>query len=83
MIIFLPTELETLVKHQIESGKFENAIDVIFAGMNLLGQKDDSVIDRTQTSSPVINQNGRTRVYAAKTVDLNDFSGWKVLFVRY
>jgi len=41
MIIFLPPELETLVKRQIESGKFENAIDAIFAGMNLLGQKDD------------------------------------------
>ena len=58
MIIFLPPELETLVKRQIESGKFENAIDAIFAGMNLLGQKDDSVIDRTQTSLPVINRNG-------------------------
>ena len=34
---FLPPELETLVKCQIESGKFENAIDAISAGMNLLG----------------------------------------------
>ena len=75
MIIFLPPELETLVKSQIESGKFENAIDAIFAGMNLLGQKDDSVIDRTQTSLPVINRNGGTSVLVAKIVDINDFSG--------
>ena len=34
MIISLPPELETLVKRQMESGKFENAIDAIFAGNN-------------------------------------------------
>jgi Arc/MetJ-type ribon-helix-helix transcriptional regulator len=28
----LPPELETLVKRQIESGKFENAIDAILLG---------------------------------------------------
>ena len=77
MIIALPPELETLVNRQVESGRFENAIDAIFAGMNLLGQNDNLVIDRTVTSSPVINQNVglRTSVHAAKVVDLNGFSG--------
>lgn len=75
MIISLPPELETLVKRQMESGKFENAIDAIFAGMNLLGQKDDSVIDGTQTSLSRINQDEGTRVLIAKTVNLNEFSG--------
>ena len=36
MVITLLPELEILLQHQVESGHYENEIDALFAGMNLL-----------------------------------------------
>ena len=45
MVIALPPELEILVQNQVENGNYENAIDALFAGMNLLVQQQESVGD--------------------------------------
>ncbi len=45
MVIGLPPELETLVQSQVENGNYESAIDVLFAGMNLLVQQQEAVGD--------------------------------------
>ena len=45
MVIALPPELETLVQSQVENGNYESAIDVLFAGMNLLVQQQEAVGD--------------------------------------
>lgn len=39
MQITLPPELETLVQRQINSGTYDNAIDVLLAGVQLLEQE--------------------------------------------
>ncbi len=48
MVIALPPELERLVQRQVESGKYETAIEAIFAGMNLLDQQDEAEINPQQ-----------------------------------
>jgi len=45
MVIALPPELEILVQNQVENGNYENAIDALFAGMNLLVQQQETVGD--------------------------------------
>ncbi len=45
MVIALPPELEILVQSQVENGNYESAIDVLFAGMNLLVQQQEAVGD--------------------------------------
>jgi antitoxin ParD1/3/4 len=41
MQIGLPPELEELVQHQLASGKYQTAIDVLLAGAKLLEQQED------------------------------------------
>ncbi|XGW00081.1 MAG: type II toxin-antitoxin system ParD family antitoxin [Leptolyngbya sp. BL-A-14] len=41
MQITLSPELEQLVQRQIDSGKYQTAIDVILAGVQLLEQQED------------------------------------------
>ena len=45
MVIALPPELEILVQNQVENGNCENAIDALFADMNLLVQQQEAVGD--------------------------------------
>ena len=40
MQIVLPPEVEALVQRQLTSGKYNNAIEVILAGIKLLEQQD-------------------------------------------
>jgi putative addiction module CopG family antidote len=49
MQIVLPPELEQLVQHQIISGNYQTAIDVIWAGVRLLERQgqQDAVSDRS------------------------------------
>ncbi len=39
MQVTLPPELETLVQHQINNGTYDNAIEVLLAGVQLLEQE--------------------------------------------
>ena len=48
MQIVLPPELEQLVQHQIEIGKYKSAIEVITAGVHLLQQQEDIYKGRLQ-----------------------------------
>lgn len=48
MQIILPPEVEALVQHQLTSGKYNNAIEVIFAGIKLLEQQQDIYQGRLQ-----------------------------------
>ncbi|MBO3463537.1 type II toxin-antitoxin system ParD family antitoxin [Aetokthonos hydrillicola Thurmond2011] len=41
MQIFLPPEVETLLQRQLSSGKYQNPIEVILAGIRLLEQQED------------------------------------------
>lgn len=41
MQIFLPPEVEALLQRQLTSGKYQNAIEVILAGIKLLEQQED------------------------------------------
>ena len=50
MVIALPPELELLVQNQVENGNYENAIDALFAGMNLLVQQQEFVGDEISQS---------------------------------
>ena len=45
MVIALPPKLKILVQNQVENGNYENAIDALFAGMNLLVQQQEAVGD--------------------------------------
>ncbi|MDF5722896.1 MAG: type II toxin-antitoxin system ParD family antitoxin [Rhizonema sp. PD37] len=48
MQIFLPPEVEALVQHQLTSGKYQNALEVILAGIKLLEQQEDIYQGRLQ-----------------------------------
>jgi antitoxin ParD1/3/4 len=48
MQISLPPEVEALVQRQLTSGKYQNAIEVIFAGVKLLEQQEDIYQGRLQ-----------------------------------
>ena len=50
MVIALPPELEILVQNQVENGNYENAIDALFAGMNLLVKQQEFVGDEISQS---------------------------------
>lgn len=41
MQIFLPPEVEALLNRQLTNGKYQNAIEVILAGIKLLEQQED------------------------------------------
>ena len=41
MQIVLPPELEQLIQRQIAAGKYQSALEVITAGIQLLDQQDD------------------------------------------
>ncbi|BAY23337.1 putative transcriptional regulators, CopG/Arc/MetJ family protein [Calothrix sp. NIES-2100] len=41
MEIVLPPELEVIVQRRIDSGKYNSALEVIFAGVQLLEQQED------------------------------------------
>jgi antitoxin ParD1/3/4 len=41
MQISLPPEVEALLQQQLNSGKYQNAIEVIIAGIKLLEQQED------------------------------------------
>jgi len=45
MVIALPPKLKILVQNQVENGNYENAINALFAGMNLLVQQQEAVGD--------------------------------------
>ena len=49
-MIALPPELEILVQNQVENGNYENAIDALFAGMNLLVKQQEFVGDEISQS---------------------------------
>ncbi len=48
MQIVLPPEIEALVQRQLTSGKYNNAIEVILAGIKLLEQQQDIYQGRLQ-----------------------------------
>jgi antitoxin ParD1/3/4 len=48
MQIVLPPEVEALVQRQLTSGKYQNAIEVILAGIKLLEQQEDIYQGRLQ-----------------------------------
>ncbi|MFW9257193.1 ribbon-helix-helix domain-containing protein [Nostoc sp. CALU 546] len=48
MQIVLPPEVEALVQRQITTGKYQNAIAVILAGVKLLEQQEDIYQGRLQ-----------------------------------
>ncbi len=48
MQIVLPPEVEALVQRQLTSGKYQNAIEVILAGIKLLEQQEDIYQARLQ-----------------------------------
>jgi antitoxin ParD1/3/4 len=48
MQIILPPELETLIQHQLDSGKYQSAIEVILAGVIRLEQEEDIYQGRLQ-----------------------------------
>jgi antitoxin ParD1/3/4 len=48
MQIILPPELETLIQRQLDSGKYQTAIEVILAGVILLEQEEDIYQGRLQ-----------------------------------
>ncbi|MUG98060.1 type II toxin-antitoxin system ParD family antitoxin [Scytonema sp. UIC 10036] len=48
MQISLSPEVEALVKRQLTSGKYQSAIEVIFAGVKLLEQQEDIYQGRLQ-----------------------------------
>ena len=48
MQIFLPPEVEALVQRQLTSGKYQNALEVILAGIKLLEQQEDIYQGRLQ-----------------------------------
>ncbi|MGH2412111.1 MAG: ribbon-helix-helix domain-containing protein [Brasilonema sp.] len=48
MQIVLPPEVEALVQRQLSSGKYQNAIEVILAGIKLLEQQQDIYQGRLQ-----------------------------------
>jgi antitoxin ParD1/3/4 len=48
MQITLPPELETLIQQQLDSGKYETAIEVILAGVIRLEQEEDIYQGRLQ-----------------------------------
>ena len=50
MVIALPPELEILVQNQVENGNYENAIDALFACMNLLVKQQEFVGDEISQS---------------------------------
>ena len=50
MVIALPPELEILVQNQVENGNYENAIDALFADMNLLVKQQEFVGDEISQS---------------------------------
>lgn len=48
MQIVLPPEVEALLQRQLTNGKYENAIEVILAGIKLLEQQEDIYQGRLQ-----------------------------------
>lgn len=48
MQIVLPPEVEALVQRQLNSGKYQNVIEVILAGIKLLEQQEDIYQGRLQ-----------------------------------
>ncbi|MFN6563159.1 MAG: type II toxin-antitoxin system ParD family antitoxin [Nostoc sp. ChiSLP01] len=48
MQIVLPPEVEALVQRQLTSGKYQNALEVILAGIKLLEQQEDIYQGRLQ-----------------------------------
>jgi antitoxin ParD1/3/4 len=48
MQIILPPELESLIQHQLDSGKYKTAVEVIFAGVNRLEQEEGIYQGRLQ-----------------------------------
>jgi antitoxin ParD1/3/4 len=48
MQIILPPELESLIQHQLDSGKYQTAIEVILAGVTRLEQEEDIYQGRLQ-----------------------------------
>lgn len=48
MQIVLPPELEDLVQRQLDSGKYQTAIEVLLAGVKLLEQQEDIYQGRLQ-----------------------------------
>ena len=52
MQMVLPPELEDLVQRQLTSGKYQTAIDVLLAGVQLLEQQDEIYQGRLQELQP-------------------------------
>lgn len=48
MQIILPPELETLIQHQLDSGKYQTEIEVLLAGVKRLEQQEDIYQGRLQ-----------------------------------
>lgn len=68
MQIVLPPELEQLVQRQVNSGKYQTAIEVILAGVRLLEQQD--TLDQEQMQA--LQQEAKVGWEAAQRGELVD-----------
>jgi antitoxin ParD1/3/4 len=65
MQVTLPPELESLVQRQISSGTYENAIDVLLAGVQLLEQEPIGFPEENLIQDPIWIESTRTKVTQA------------------
>jgi antitoxin ParD1/3/4 len=65
MQVTLPPELETLVQRQISSGIYDNAIDVLLAGVQLLEQEPMGFPEEDLIQDPTWLESTRTKVTSA------------------
>lgn len=70
MQIVLPPELKDLVQRQLASGKYQNAIEVLLAGVQLLEQQEEIYQGRLQE----LQQEARIGWEAAQRGELVDGS---------
>ena len=68
MQIILPPELETLIQHQLDSGKYQTAVEVLLAGVKRLEQQEDIYQGRLQE----LQQDARIGWEAAERGELID-----------
>jgi antitoxin ParD1/3/4 len=66
MQIVLPPELEQLIQRQLAAGKYQSALEVITAGIQLLDQQDDIYQGRL----PELQQDAQIGWEAAQRGDL-------------
>ncbi len=74
MQIVLPPEIEQLVQRQIESGKYQSAVEVITAGILLLEQKKSDQTDIYQGQLPALQREAQIGWDAVQRGELVDGS---------